>query len=230
MPVPRGIFVVVATMRSYATAREKIRDSLLAAGWPLTQVIWVYGKEPNAQEGVNWDPRGGYSVSVQENLYEMNAFLGAADWSDTLRLPAASTVQFVLLHDTSWVGPRFATAVERLCTGPQHTDIIWLSANGQCNICIFNVAAARASRKFWAGTRVISKQRAIAWEWNTDPASPKRLPVRHAFTTKPAAHISRGRPAFSGSSNQRVVIYFEAIDLYKAYVHVDQNHQHPEAP
>lgn len=226
VPLTPDLWAVITTIDAYEGPRSKLRQSLMDAGWPATRTMWVYGasKAPRAFR----EPDGALHVNIRENLFDHNAFIGAAE------APGISDdTIFVLLHDTSRVGRNMPDRVRKMAEDmtKRRLDILWCTSRGQCNICLFNRKAAIAARSLWSGVTQVSKDTAIRMEWDNDPLSPKRLPgVRQAFHPSSPRDLP-GATDWYGTGVLRKTLHFESVDVYKAYVQLDQHtHVHPNRP
>lgn len=121
----------------------------------------------------------------------------------------------------------------------QAADVTWASANGQCNICVFNAAAARAVDAMFRGISTISKEAAIAGEWSAGPYNVKCLQgLREARHPEHAAHAGRRvvyDPSDGGVGITRDVLHFGSLDLEKYFIAVGPNtaytyEAHPSKP
>jgi hypothetical protein len=163
-------FIVIATLRTYEEPYNKLRESLKNANIDDSVIITVYANEPeNKVEG--------NVIRMRNNLYEYTAFLGI----HLANFPQNSS--FLLLHDTSTVGPKFKQCWGNFCR--EHTgDILWAEPKGLCNICIFNKKFAEAVYNKFIHNLTIEKRIGIEIEMNRHPDSLKRIPLFQKFFKK----------------------------------------------
>ena len=100
---------------------------------------------------------------------------------------------------------------QQRCT--QENDILWMSQNGQGNLCVFNMRAALAARSFWSGRSEVTKEEAVFMETNRHPLSAKLLPVKQRFVSTPSTEGKSD--ALYNASVPRVVVYFASLDVTK---------------
>lgn len=224
------VWVVATSSAAYAEPLARLRRSLSDAGWPDDRV--VVARDGAEATTVARRDDGGLDVGLAWGMYEMNAFVAAA--ALLARDARFERAAFVLLHDTSVVGPRFPE-LARAAAGrmrAEGADVLWLSPGGRCNLCAFAPRAARAAVRAWSGVRRVDKARAIRMEWGDDAASPKRLPgLRQAFA-RDAPERDVGEHVVYAGGHRRRVLWFPAIDVAKSFVFVDlaAGAAHPERP
>lgn len=205
--------LVIPTIRGYEQAYDHLRASLRAVNISDDDIVTVYGKE--AENKVT-----GNVVTIQNNLYEYNAVLGAHLYGG-----GPDTV-FILLHDTCEAGPQFKDKLEKLVSSFK-SGIVWACPTGQCNICLFSPEVANIAWEALSGMLTIAKMDAIKMEHNTHVLAMKRYRVPHIYL--PERQQPRGsRIVYSNVT--REVLYFPALDLTKFFVMIRQDSDHPQKP
>jgi len=195
-------FIVIATLQTYEEPYNKLRESLKNANIDDSVIITVYANEPeNKVEG--------NVIRMRNNLYEYTAFLGI----HLGNFPQNSS--FLLLHDTSTVGPKFKQCWGNFCR--EHTgDILWAEPKGLCNICIFNKKFAEAVYNKFIDKLTIEKTVGIEIEINKHPDSLKRIKLAQNFSKKKSKII--GEEVVYSNNVKRLIRYYSSLDLYKNLV------------
>lgn len=195
-------FIVISTLKSYEEPYNKLRETLKNANIDDSVIITVFANEPeNKVEG--------NIIRMRNNLYEYTAFLGI----HLANFPQNSS--FLLLHDTSLVGPNFKNRWENLCK--EHTgDIVWADTRGVCNICIFNTTFAEAVYNQFIHKLTIEKTVGIKIELNKHPESLKRIKLVQKYSKKISNIL--GEEIVYSNGIQRLIRYYPSLDLYKNFV------------
>lgn len=228
MTIRPSWYIVISTMARYKEACECLLASLRKVNWPESQIIMVYGSDPNMP--INHDRTDIQHYCLDVNLYEYNAFLGIN------AMDIETNATYMLIHDTCEVGPQFVEKVSKAFTrfdeesrdSPGDPRILWLSEVGHANICMFNKAGANSVSLHFKGMTSMDKVTAIRIELDMHELSLKRLPIAmsrlndHPMSQYPVPKYSSGSP--------RNVKYFINLDLYKYYFHVSSPDSHPEMP
>lgn len=238
MDINPSWFLVIATMARYKEALDSLMSTLRNVAWPENQIILVYGNDPSGNITHQDDYKDAIRSCLDVNLYEYNAFIGIQ------RLTAAGHIlpegaAYMLLHDTCEVGPTFVEKASIVFTryeneiwnnphSVQDPHLMWLSAVGQANLCIFNRGAANGVTDHFDGFKNLEKLHAIRIELNMDDMSLKRLPfARSHVPDHPVAY--QPIPKYS-SGAKRNIMHFLNLDVYKYYFYCNHPGGHVEVP
>ena len=233
-------FLVIATMARYKEALDYLMTSLRKVSWPENQIVLVYGNDPSGCVIQN-DYKDTIRCHLDVNLYEYNVFIGIQKMNTSLDHVLPEFASYMLLHDTCEVGPTFLDKASIVFTkfeqevrdlpnskSPKDPHLMWLSAVGQANICIFNREAADGVNIHFREFKSLDKIRAIRIELNMDDMSLKRLPFAKSHVKDhPIAY--QPIPKYS-SGAMRNVMHFLNLDMYKYYFYSCQPGDHVEVP
>jgi len=108
-------------------------------------------------------------------------------------------VWFLLIHDTCKMHKTSSKLIEEIILKYDKTDndIVWLSHNGKCNLCLIRREGVTSGYRLYKDIMIIDKMiidkmRTVHMEWNMTHDSPKRLPVKQAFVDISQTHIDIG--------------------------------------
>jgi hypothetical protein len=200
-------------------------------GVSTNNIITVYGNEETACIEDSDVSEHNMVVRVKHNIYEYNVFIAVNKLIEAGKVNEDDS--FLLLHDTSRVGPQFNKKLDEILMNYHRrikADITWASPNGQCNICVFTPKAAKMIADKWKDMLTLDKTRGIKIELNLSEESIKRFPLRQYFCTCYKAYVQGTECVYS--EVPRVVLQFTAIDYYKYFFDCGHKfvNKHPEKP
>lgn len=219
-------YVVIVSHKSYSKAREALFESLKLSKWPLDKVIVVLNNEEHDEIADTCD---GYKVwRCMSNIFEYTGFL----------LPRAINARpddaFLLLHDTCKAREEFAVRATAMFERfrQENVDIYWASADGQSNICVFNLRASEAAYAQWSSTLTMPKWEAVQIEVqhsHVQSMKNKRKKLKQLFFEK-SNENSQPEDVYD-SGVKRHVLYVPALDLNKYFYYVKGHREvHPSIP
>jgi hypothetical protein len=167
-------------------------------------------------------------VTITNNLQDYGNWVGVNLLFENKVIPDDSW--FLFVHDTC----RFfdsASPTNELLRKYDATDaqIVWLSHNGQCNICLIRKQGILQGNLFYKDLQYISKSLSIDCEWNKHHLSPKRIPVKQLFLPTHLDH--RGVQKIYGTNDRSILFYPDIrMEKYFIYVPAHLSHTHPSEP
>jgi hypothetical protein len=220
--------IVIPTIAKYRVALDMLLASLRAAGIPSKSIILVYGME--AEESVQRHPEGYLRVNITRNLYEYNGFFGVTLINSII--PYMEENVFLLLHDTVVAFGAFKERVASMLEEYRKRGdaLLWLTKDGQFNICMFNMEVAKTVSARLHDQHTMEKWKAINMEVNADVDSLKKMAFSQSFVLNQDQQYRPDRDVY-GNNILRKVVYVPSLDIEKYYFDVadGRNRQHPNA-
>jgi hypothetical protein len=221
-----NFYVSITTIRKYKPALDILIDSL-PKEWKKKYIV-IYENEDSYGYYIHED--GHIEVTIKNNIYDYGNWLGICLLIENGILSQDSW--FLFIHDTC----RFMSdsCVKKTQDIIQfyhstNTDIVWLSHNGQCNICLIRRMGILYGKRY-QNIIAMTKEETVHYEWTPDhELSPKSFDVIQSYIDIPTDLLGK-RHVYSDTV-ERDVLLFPSIDLEKYYVFfyvgIDQ---HPNLP
>ena len=220
-------YVCIPTIRKYNIALEVLLSSL-PAQWKNKYIV-IYQNEEVEEKTYKTFEDGHIEVYIKNNIYEYGTWIGVNLLLEMKIVP--DNCWFLFIHDTcKFLGEESATLTHKIIEEHKDSDIdiLWLSSNGQCNICLIRKKAIEYGNNIYKDLIVLSKMEAIRAEWSNHSLSPKFFPVNQKFIPVPANHV--GRRLVYNNTNNRDVLIFTPINMEKYYFFTLKDSDHPQAP
>lgn len=221
-----NLYIAITTIKKYKIALDILLESL-PKEWK-NKYILVYENE-NSNDYKVFDD-GHIEVTIQNNIYDYGNWVGINMLITNKVIYSDSW--FLFIHDTcrflsdSCVKKTNDIILEYHKT---NVDIIWLSHNGQCNICLIRRDGIKEGERY-KNIMNMTKEDTIIYEWTTHHIlSPKSFNVIQNFLDIPTVLL--GKRYVYNNEIQRDVLLYNSIDMEKYYyfifVGVDT---HPSIP
>ena len=222
-------YIVVASHCEYSEARDKLLGSLWGEGVLRDRVVVVLnGSESGGGHGcAGVHPDGYHVVTFGTNLFEYSSFLvpGVLDG-------AADSDRFLLLHDTSLALPGFGAKAARAFARhrAEGVDILWCSATGQCNLCVFGPRVGEVARSLWGSRGTLDKRHAVEMEHcaGAEGSIKGASALKQVYAEE--ASEPRGVDWPYASGHERSVLYFPFLGLTKFFYNLERWAEHPNVP
>lgn len=216
-------YIVIVSHPKYDEALNTLLLSLKGK-WDPKNIIIVMNQSPI--DKISTHPDEYMIFNTTYNIYEYTAFFVPE------AINASSEDAFLLLHDTSYADLHFKYKAEKLFSDmkKQDLDVLWASAHGQCNICVFNYKAANEVTRIFRGNKEIDKMYAIQMEWGNHPHSLKKNKnIKQAFHRIRAICDDKFYQPYTSGHNRKK-IYYPSLDIDKYFVHIEKSEDHPQEP
>ena len=218
------MYIVFTSIRNkYELAVKKLVESIP----DNTKYIVVFQNEEREEHTVYDD--GHIEISIKNNLYELGSYIGAYRLIELGLLPKDDWYLFI--HDTCKLNTdsikKAHNIIERYKT--ENPDIIWLSPNGQCNLCLVRFNAIKIGNDFLEPMLTIDKMIAIDTEWGRTNFSPKRYPVKQIYSDIKQKDIGKDVDVYNNGT-KRIVTIYNSINMEKYFVAIKRSSDHPQKP
>jgi hypothetical protein len=221
-----NFYVCITTIKKYKAALEVLLDSL-PSEWK-NKYILVYQNENQNNFRVFED--GHIEVYMINNQSDYGSYIGI-----NMLLEANIVSQdswFLFIHDTcKFLGSSCVDLTYNLINSFNNTDteIVWLSHNGQCNICLIRKKAIQFGSNIYKDIKFMTKKETIDYEWNhAHSLSPKSFNVKQFFVNTPTQHL--GKRYVYNNINERDCLLYETINMEKYYYSFPPGSDHPMSP
>lgn len=220
-------YLVIPTLKGYEPALSLLKSSL-PEEWK-SRCIYVYQKEE--VDSITQQIDGSIRITLQRNIYEYANWVGAQMALDADLVP--KDTWFLFLHDTCKFRNGSKELLEAILdsytSGPM--DLVWLSLNGQGNICIIRRKGITHGSALYKDVVTMTKEDAIIceWKWLTQPhpLCPKLFPVQQCALEQPCELLGNKQIY---SHHWRVVALLPSIQLEKYYYEIKKDESHIECP
>jgi hypothetical protein len=216
-------YISITTIKKYKPALDVLLHSL-PIEWK--NYILVYQNENENNFEVFED--GHIEVNITNNLSDYGNFVGVNMLLESNAIPRNSW--FLFIHDTcKFLGNNCVDLTLKLINDYNDNDIIWLSNNGQCNICLIRYNAIKIGNNFYKDIKYMTKMETIKYEWeHKNILSPKSFNVKQVFVNIPTKHL--GKRYVYNNLNNRDVLLYETINMEKYYFKTVIESDHPFSP
>jgi len=219
-------FICITTIQKYKVALDMLIESL-PIEWK-TNYILVYQDEEENNYKIFED--GHIEVYITNNLSDYGSFVGINMLLEANVVPQDSW--FLLIHDTcKFLGDSCVSKIYNLIEQYNNSDIdiLWLSKNGQCNICLIRKKAIQVGNECYKNIKYMTKMETICYEWTfTNPLSPKSFDVKQHFINGGVKDL--GKRYMYNNKNGRICLLFQAINMEKYYFFTSRESDHPFSP
>ena len=218
-------YVAITTIKKYKVALDMIINSL-PSEWKNKYII-VYQDE-NIENYKIFDD-GHIEVYISNNLSDYGNYVGINKLLDENVIPQDSW--FLFVHDTcKFLNNSAKLTNEIVCRyNDTNIDIVWLSWNGQCNICLIRKNAITYGNNMYKDIKYMTKMETITYEWYfNNRLSPKSFKVNQKFIKTSTIDLGK-RYVYNTINNRNVLLYTE-IDMEKYYYHTTKESDHPLLP
>jgi hypothetical protein len=221
-----SFYVSITTIKKYKVALDMLLASL-PEEWKNKYIV-VYQDEP--ENGITVFEDGHIEVRITNNLSDYGNWVGAQILIDTNVVPRDTW--FLFIHDTcKFVSNECVQSVTNIINAHNEleVDILWLCANGQCNICLIRREGITWGNNVYKNITYMTKPETVNYEWIHDhPLSPKSFPVPQQFINIPTIYL--GSMYVYNDVNLREVLLYSIINMEKYYYYVTNTNTHPMAP
>jgi len=219
-----NFYLAITTIKKYKVALDLILSSL-PQEWKNKYII-VYNDEKFNKFEIFDD--GHIEVYIKNNLSDYGNWVGINILLQNNIIP--QNTWFLFVHDTC----KFLNDSEKMVYDiikkySNNFDIIWLSNNGQCNICLTNSVGVSHGNNLYKNINYMTKMETIKYEWNfKNKLSLKSLKIKHHFLNNET--INLGKRFVYNNNNERDVLLFTSINMEKYYFFTKQESDHPFMP
>ena len=221
-----NFYLSITTIKKYKVALDMLISSL-PNEWK-NKYILIYQNENENTYKIFED--GHIEVYITNNLSDYGSFVGLHMLLEANIVPPDSW--FLCIHDTcKFLGNNCVTLTDNLINKYNNTniDILWLSKNGQCNICLLRKNALIYGNDRYKNISFMTKMETIKYEWqHRHFLSPKSFPVKQYFINIPTKHL--GKRYVYNNINNRDCLLYESINMEKYYFNTAVESDHPFAP
>ncbi len=221
-----SFYVSITTIKKYKVALDILLASL-PEEWKNKYII-VYQDEP--ENGITVFEDGRIEVRITNNLSDYGNWVGMQMLIDANVVP--KDAWFLFIHDTcKFVSNECAQSVTNIINAHNEleVDILWLCANGQCNICLIRRQGITWGNNVYKDITYMTKQETVDYEWqHQNPRSPKSFPVPQKFINIPTQHL--GARYVYNNEHLRCVLLYSSIHMEKYYFFIRDTHPHPMSP
>lgn len=215
-------FIVIPTIRKYVIALNRLIESI-----PENHkyIIIYQGEEKESYEVL---PNGNIEMSIKHNIYEYGNYIGVNILIENNIVSVDSW--FLFIHDTCKFHNDSIQLTRDIIDKYNSTDIdiIWLSPNGQCNLCLIRHNGIKAGYNIYKNELIMDKMAAIHGEWNNNTLSPKKMNIKQEFIQISQQHM--GKKDVYGTNIIRDVLLFKSINIEKYYFDINTSADHPVNP
>lgn len=217
-----NFYVCVTTIKKYKAALDVLLESL-PSEWKK-KCILVYQDEP---ENKIQCLENHIEVHITNNISDYGNFIGINMLLERNIIPRDSW--FLFIHDTcKFIGNDSPELTYNLIKNID-ADIIWLSKNGQCNLCLIRGSAVKYGYEIYKDIKFMTKMETITYEWHHDcPLSPKSFNVNHHYIDTYPQHL--GKRFVYNNVNERDVLFYESISIEKYFFAIRNEEDHPFSP
>lgn len=216
--------VCFTSVDGYDVPRNILLNSM-PAEWRARYIV-VYQKK--AETSVKICEDGHYEVHIPHNIYEYGNWIGAHMLQEAGLVTADAW--FLFVHDTCKFGERTQSLVSQLICNinDRPTEIMWLTINGQFNLCLIRGSAIRKGWEKYKDMLTIDKSDAIRGELERNFwLSPKTIAAPQEFC--PLWIHLRGKIKVY-SQIERDIGYLDSVDIEKYFYWLNLQDVHPQAP
>jgi hypothetical protein len=205
-----NFYVSIVTQKKRKIALDKLLHSL-PQEW---KYIIIYQGE-NTDEFTIFDD-GHIEVSLKNNIYNYGNWVGCNLLLTNNIIPKDSW--FLFIHDTCRFLPGNNVIKTNNIIQKYHDtniDILWLSNNGQNNICLIRRSGIAYGKRY-GNIMEMSKKDAILYECSHNHIlSPKCFNVNQHFLDTPLLHLGK-RYVYNNFTSYNVIL-FQSINIEKYY-------------
>ncbi len=220
-----NFYISITTIRKYKPALDILLCSL-PIEW-RNRYILVYQNEEETSIDIFKD--GHIEVCIENNLSDYGNWIGVYLLFAKKIIPDESWILFI--HDTCKFKENALQSTYNLLKIYKDTDydIVWLTNDGRCNICLIRKNAIEYGFNIYKNIKEMTKMETIKCEWEHDyELSPKSFKVKQDFIKLLPLYL--GKKFIYNLQNERNIFLFQAIDMEKYYVYVKEENQHPKMP
>jgi hypothetical protein len=220
-----NFYISITTIVKYKVALDMLLASL-PTEWKNKYILVYQNEETNSYEVFD---DGHIEVKITNNLSDYGNWVGVNILLQNNIIPADSW--FLFVHDTTTFQTNSAMNLEHIINeyALSNIDILWLSDRGQCNICLIRKNGIEYGYNLYKDIKSFSKIETIQYEWDHwRELSPKSFKVIQIYINEPTKYI--GQQDIYNTGNIRKILYYKPIDMYKFYVDITYEHEHPKMP
>lgn len=226
-------YISITTIKKYKPALDILLDSLPDEF--KKRYILVYQNEnveDYDEEKYTVFEDGHIEVYIKHNLSDYGNWVGVNILLKNNIVPQNSW--FLFIHDTckflSNTSVKLLRAVLNKYENTE-TEIVWLSATGQCNICLIRRNAIEYGAALYKKVEYMSKMETIKCEWDHGyKLSPKSFQVKQEYLNDDMNNTYLGKRFVYNNTNNRDVLLYKSIHMEKYFYGVGKEEDHPLSP